>query len=1183
MDKETLRRDQASRTAERSARWISRGLETLLQELGSRSTPKDDPDFDVVIVGSGYGGALAALKLAGARLGERPLRVCVLERGREYLAGMFPTSEGELPGHVRFNTPESIKARGRMDALLDLRIGNDVSALIGNGLGGGSLINAGVMLRPTDDVLQSSRWPQELRVADALRPYYDEAETLLSANGAAFRSYDDRAALAPQKLHALKRLHMAGASAAPLSIAIDGSTNHAGVALEECNRCGDCATGCNHRAKNSLDQNCLALAAQRGAQLFTGATVLRIARRTDRAGWVLHVVPTDQDLREQQGEPFPLTARRIVLAAGTYGSTEILMRSRSEQLRFSPSLGTRFSGNGDLLAAVYDQTQRVNAVAVETQAFAERKVGPSVTGVIDLRRERGVVLQEFAIPGALRRLFAECFTFAHTFHALGEPDHTSHNPPADNVDPCAVNPHAIERTQIIGMIADDGAGGSMELVPGSTAGEGAIRVRWPALREGAAGQVFNRQMATLQQLVSDSGQGGVVLPNPIWRLLPDSLRPIIDVPLGPALTVHPLGGCPMADEWALGVVDGIGRVFDLTADNDRHDDLVVLDGSIIPCALGINPSLTIAAVTLRAVKHLCRIWSLTDAEETRGVRGALPVFRQPPLAADKPAEIAVLERLAENIELNLDGEPRHFHVELTLHFEPAQLRALATDAKRSFAVDPSKSRIRLFEPQRWRELSRAGATEGVFDEAAEFIAPVSGRLEFLHRRSSQPLARRLSALYAYLCNRGLRDAWQRYITERAERKRLRTADFARGVAPPSNPWREMRTFWDAASHAGTVRLFDYDLRIGQPLGGQLPLAEARSRCAYADRLVGERIVGQKVLAYQREANLWQQLSQVRLSAFPGSARSTQPVLILDTSFYARQGLHLMQLVSQRDHATALFETASFVLTITRALILTHFWSFRKPDRPPTRVPQRLPGRIPGLPEPSIVELPVGFADDHCAVHIRLTRYGHRTGTHKPVVMIHGFSANGTSFTHPTLKPGLAKYLWESGRDVWVLDLRTSSGMPGRRYAWKFEDVARADIPIALDYIARTTGQRTDVVTQCMGAAMFSMALLDRHVGKLVRDCVDSVVLSQIGPTMTFSPENIFRAYVVSFVEQAIGNINFAMRPGEGLAASCWIVCCRRCSTRRTNSVSRIRSLPASARRMSVRGIAWMRGSARCSN
>ena len=139
----------------RRSEWVSQGVEALFAQGrdGAGMGPSEPPDIDVLIVGSGYGGAVAARRLAGLQLpadadGGRlagPLKVVMLERGREYLAGAFPSRAADLPGHLRFTTPHGDGAKGRLDGLFDLRVGEDMTVVLANGVGGGSLINAGVM------------------------------------------------------------------------------------------------------------------------------------------------------------------------------------------------------------------------------------------------------------------------------------------------------------------------------------------------------------------------------------------------------------------------------------------------------------------------------------------------------------------------------------------------------------------------------------------------------------------------------------------------------------------------------------------------------------------------------------------------------------------------------------------------------------------------------------------------------------------------------------------------------------------------------------------------------------------------------------------------------------------------------------------------------------------------------
>ena len=129
-------------------RWLSEGAEVLIEEIEKAdATNPGVLHCEVLIIGSGYGGAVAAARLAAAtpKAGGDPVKVYVLERGNEYLPGEFPATFAEVPAHVRFSNQDGLPPRGRPTGLFDLRIGKTVSALLGNGLGGGSLINAAVM------------------------------------------------------------------------------------------------------------------------------------------------------------------------------------------------------------------------------------------------------------------------------------------------------------------------------------------------------------------------------------------------------------------------------------------------------------------------------------------------------------------------------------------------------------------------------------------------------------------------------------------------------------------------------------------------------------------------------------------------------------------------------------------------------------------------------------------------------------------------------------------------------------------------------------------------------------------------------------------------------------------------------------------------------------------------------
>jgi cholesterol oxidase len=527
--------------------WLSRSLTELLDTHygGHRHAGAPLPHFDVLIVGSGYGGAVAAASLAGCSTpdGKRALRIGVLERGEEYLPGTFPSQFSELPGHVRLSLPGETSPKGTRSGLFDVRVGADIVSVVANGLGGGSLINAGVMLRPHEDVLHEPRWPAEIRdTRGALDRFYDHVERWLGARSAGRPNTVDRTGSIPPKLEAMRGI---GGAAVPITVAIGpNQRSSAGVAMKACIGCGDCALGCNHGAKISVDVNLLAHAENEGVEIYTGAMVLWVEK--SETGWLIVVNHTEPALRHRQGVPFRIAADKVILAAGTFGSTEILLRSRQRGLGTSRLVGKRFSGNGDLFAAAYDTRRYVNALATETLLPDQRNVGPTITAAIDCRRgdpQRDLSIQELAVPGPLRRLFEEIFTSGRTLHSLAERDRTCHTRQAP--DRNAVDPDAFRRTLPLALIGRDSANGKMVLNSkrDDAEGDGVVDVKWRGLTRDRR---FDDHHDDAQRLLTESGCGGTLLPNPAWKLQPDAAAHVLGIRRGPLLTVHPLGGCVMA-------------------------------------------------------------------------------------------------------------------------------------------------------------------------------------------------------------------------------------------------------------------------------------------------------------------------------------------------------------------------------------------------------------------------------------------------------------------------------------------------------------------------------------------------------------------------------------------------------------------------------------------------------------
>ena len=349
-----------------------------------RDSRPGQPDFDVLIIGSGYGGAVCAARLAAQR--KPGVKIAVLERGQEWVPGTFPFA---LTNFSPFSRQSSWLRQGLSRnplGLFGFHNQGDLTVVTGSGLGGTSLINCAVVIETEEAVFQQAAWPEELRSKERLRPYYDRAQRMLAPQ----RTPEDR--LSPKlKTHLAtaaalnkKGVWKADAYAAPLAITFSDRTNAQGMRQHGCVECGDCSTGCNVGAKHSLDMNYLPLAWSGGAMMFTQTEVDRVEKAADH--YRVHCTLRSSRFSEDRDV---VTARMVILAAGTVGTNEILLRSRETNgLVLSDRLGKGFSSNGNYLWFVdYEQGDPAavtNSAGVGVvMGTPKAPVGPSIQGIVD--------------------------------------------------------------------------------------------------------------------------------------------------------------------------------------------------------------------------------------------------------------------------------------------------------------------------------------------------------------------------------------------------------------------------------------------------------------------------------------------------------------------------------------------------------------------------------------------------------------------------------------------------------------------------------------------------------------------------------------------------------------------------------------------------------------------------------
>ncbi|MFD3807665.1 FAD-dependent oxidoreductase [Streptomyces sp. NPDC058619] len=573
--------------------------------------PPVPDDVDVLVIGSGFGGSVTALRLA-----EKGYRVAVLEAGRRFADADFPRTSWRVRDYL---FAPRLGCRG----ILRMTLLGRVLVLSGAGVGGGSLGYANTLYDPPPRFYEGTHWASLTDWRTELAPYYDQARRMLGVTANPRFTPSDRvlkeAARETGCEHTFRTtpvgVHFGPPGTTPGSTVPDPYFGGAGPARGACLHCGACMTGCRHNAKNTLPKNYLGLAEAAGATVVADRTVtdVRPAGRGPYtpdpaagaagvapavgAGWTVTSRRTGRTLRP---DVRTTTARHVVFAAGALGTQRLLHRLRATGALpgLSPRLGHLTRTNSEAILAVRsrdrdaDFTQGVaitSSVHLDEATHVEPvRYGPGS----NLLALLGATLTD-PIPGRTRIMagLAAMAANARTLPALHRPRRW-----------------ARQTVVLLVMQTDDNSLTTL-------------------LRRGPFGSAGAR-------LTSRPGEGE---PSPTWipaghRLARTAARQndalacgtwgdLLDIPA----TGHLIGGCTVGADAGQGVVDPYHRVH-------GHPGLHVVDGSTISANLGVNPSLTITALAERAAA----LWPNRGAADPRPRPGD-PYRRVDPVAPRRPA------------------------------------------------------------------------------------------------------------------------------------------------------------------------------------------------------------------------------------------------------------------------------------------------------------------------------------------------------------------------------------------------------------------------------------------------------------------------------------------------------------------------------------------------------------------
>ncbi|GAA1423964.1 GMC family oxidoreductase [Streptomyces thermospinosisporus] len=569
---------------------------------------QDTYDYDVIVVGSGFGGSVSALRLT-----EKGYSVGVLEAGRRWTRESLPRNSWDIKNYLW-------APRLGMYGIQRIHLLGNVMVLAGAGVGGGSLNYANTLYVPPKAFFEDPQWGHITDWQEELKPYYDQARRMLGVRlNPTMTPSDVHLKAAAERMGCGDTFHMAPVGvffgdgedadgtvkAKPGQEVPDPYFGGVGPSRRACVECGECMTGCRRGAKNTLNENYLHLAEKAGAVVHPMTTVVSVTEDS-QGGFAVATLPTDN---RRKGEGRTFRARRVVLAAGTYGTQTLLhrMKANGQLPHLSDKLGELTRTNSEALVGAQTDNRRYRKVTGAPKADFTRGVAitssihpDADTHIEPVRYGRGSnamgglsVLQVPYAPsgkGSARVLGWLANVARHPWLMLRS----------------LSNRRWSERT-IIGLVMQSVDNSLTTYLKPSGLGRGLLTARQ------GHGNPNPKQIKTATEAAS-------ALAEEINGFPGSNVGELTGMPL----TAHFLGGCPIGASSDTGVIDPYHRLY-------GHPGISVVDGAAVSANLGVNPSLTITAQAERAISF----WPNKGEEDPRPKQGE-PYRRIQPVEPKSP-------------------------------------------------------------------------------------------------------------------------------------------------------------------------------------------------------------------------------------------------------------------------------------------------------------------------------------------------------------------------------------------------------------------------------------------------------------------------------------------------------------------------------------------------------------------